>query len=89
MVLMHVWYFGSKGQANYTVRLFLCFFCVVETLLFGGEECLSRTCGLVGPDIRAPITASFVVEVFNVGGWLTHGDLVLDASIFWLLWSIG
>ena len=28
-----------------------------------------------GPDI-----ASFVVKVFNVGGWLTHGDLVLGTK---------
>ena len=27
----------------------------------------------------------------NVGGWLTHGDSVLDTEVgfFWLLWSIG
>ena len=32
---------------------------------------------------------SFAVEVLNVGGWLTHGDSVLDAEVdFWLLWSI-
>ena len=28
-----------------------------------------------------PDTASFVVEVFNGGGWLAHGDLVLDTKV--------
>ena len=27
---------------------------------------------------------SFAVEVFDVGGWLTHGDLVLDAEVDFL-----
>ena len=33
----------------------------------------------LGPD-----SAGFVVEVFNVGGWLTHGDLVLDTEVDFL-----
>ena len=37
-----------------------------------------------------PGSAGFVVEVFNVGGWLTHRDFVLDTEVdVWLLWSIG
>ena len=31
-----------------------------------------------------PGAASFAVEVFNVGGWLTHGDLVLDTEVHFL-----
>ena len=31
-----------------------------------------------------PCAASFAVEVFNVGGWLTHGDLVLDTEVDFL-----
>ena len=31
-----------------------------------------------------PGAASFAVEVFDVGGWLTHGDLVLDTEIDFL-----
>ena len=31
-----------------------------------------------------PDTASFAVEVFNVGGWLTHGDLALEAGVDFL-----
>ena len=26
----------------------------------------------------------FAIEVFNVGGWLTHGDLALDAKLDFL-----
>ena len=31
-----------------------------------------------------PGAASFAVEVFNVGGWLTHGDFVLNAEVDFL-----
>ena len=31
-----------------------------------------------------PSNASFVVVVFNIGGWLTHGDLVLDTEFDFL-----
>ena len=59
VVTMHVWCYGLRRHSGeiagkFYVRLFflvLEFFCVVETLLFGGEECLSGTCGLVGPNI--------------------------------------
>ena len=38
----------------------------------------------MGPDILVPILLVFVVEVSNVGGWLTHGDSVLDAEVDFL-----
>ena len=31
-----------------------------------------------------PGAVSFAVEVFNVGGWLTHWDLVLDTEVDFL-----
>ena len=31
-----------------------------------------------------PFSGSMSVEVFNVGGWLTHGDLVLEADVDFL-----
>ena len=38
--------------------------------------------GLVGPD---PLLISFFgLEVFNVGGWLTHCDLALEAPVDFL-----
>ena len=56
---MHVWYPGLREQSGetageiYVRPLFLIFgfFCVVETLLFGGEVHLIGFYGLVGPDI--------------------------------------
>ena len=31
-----------------------------------------------------PFSGVMTVEVFNVGGWLTHGDLVLETSVDFL-----
>ena len=28
-----------------------------------------------------PGSLSFAVEVFNVGGWLSHGDIALDVDV--------
>ena len=28
-----------------------------------------------------PVLHRFAVEVFNVGGWLTHGDLALEVRV--------
>ena len=50
--------FCRNSRGKICVRpLFLVFgfFCVVETLLFGGDVHLSGICGLVGPDILVPI----------------------------------
>ena len=63
--------------------LVLGFFFVVDTRPFGGEVCLFGICGLVEPDIRVRILiVSF--KVIHVGGWLTHGDLVLGAEVDFL-----
>ena len=60
--------------------LLLKFFCLVGTLLLGGGDRCSGIFGLVG---RASwsVHPSTAVEVFNVGRWLTHGDLVLEAQV--------
>ena len=58
----HVWYYGLRGHSGEIAGkvyvgplvLILDFFCVVETLC-SVEECLSGTCGLVGPDILVRI----------------------------------
>ena len=52
--------------------LVFCF--LVGTLLFGVGVRLSGIFGLVGPGRLA-------IEVFNVGGWFTHGDLVLETQV--------
>ena len=31
-----------------------------------------------------PFSGTMTVEVFNVGGWLTHGDMVLEANVDFL-----
>ena len=31
-----------------------------------------------------PFSGSMSVEVFNVGGWLTHGDLALETDVDFL-----
>ena len=33
------------------------------------------------PRHPGPSTHQLAIEVFNVGGWLTHGDLVLEAQV--------
>ena len=33
---------------------------------------------------RHPFSAPFLVEVLNVGRWLTHGDFALDAEVDFL-----
>ena len=73
------WHSGEIVGTIYVRPLFLVlvFFCVVETLLFGVEECLWNGRSRY-PDQD---TVSFVVEVFNVGGWVTHEDLVLDTKV--------
>ena len=68
---------GEIAGKMYVRPLFVVFwfFCVVGTLLFGEEVWIGRA--------RHPgsAAASFAVEVFNVGGWLTHGDLVLGTEV--------
>ena len=53
------------------------FFCLVEILWFGSGGSCSGICGSGPP---CPLS----VEVFNVGCWLTHGDLALEAKIDFL-----
>ena len=31
-----------------------------------------------------PFSCNMIVEVFNVGGWLTHGDMVLETNVDFL-----
>ena len=90
---MHVWFIGFTGHPgevagkNMVSPLFLLkrFFCLVEILR-------KRFWGLIlwylwigraknpGPGLPCHLA----VEVFNVGGWLTHGDLALRACLDFL-----
>ena len=94
MVMMHVWFIGLRGHfgeiaGKQNVRpLFLLFeiFCLVGILGrgFGGLVFWHLWIGRArhpGPN-STPLHIG--VEVLNVGGWLTHGDLALDARVDFL-----
>ena len=77
MVVLHVWYFGLRVHSGkiagkfYVRPLFLIFgfFCVVETLLFGGEVCLFGISGLVEPDILVLVLLVLLLRsLMLVGG---------------------
>ena len=90
MVIMHVWCIGMKGHfgeiaGRSMVRpLFLLpgFFCLVEILGYGFGVLSSGICGLGEPSTLGPHPPSqhVCLEVFNVGGWLTHWDLALEVK---------
>ena len=61
------------------------FFCVVGTLLKGGGGRCFGCYGLGGLVTLVLFSGSMSVEVFNVGGWLTHGDLALETDVDFLL----
>ena len=57
------------------------FFCLVETLysvVWSGSLASLDWSGLTFWTIHG---LSLAVEVFNIGEWLTHGDLVLEAQV--------
>ena len=92
MVMMHVWFIGLKGHfgevagKNNVRPLFLLFgfFCLVEILGYWGLVIWHLWIGRSrhpGPNSVPPHVG---VEVLNVGGWLTHGDLSLWARVDFL-----
>ena len=76
----------EKLQAKYTQDLFFSFlgFSVWSKLFFlvGWYAFWHSWIGRARHP--GPGAVSFAVEVFNVGGWLTHGDLVLDTEVDFL-----
>ena len=66
--------------------LLIGFFCLVEILLNVFWVSFSGTFGLGGQDIlvHPPSPDIVSLEFHNVGGWLTHGDLALNAGVDFL-----
>ena len=89
MVVMHVWYFGSREHSGeiagklYVRPLFLVFwfFCVVGTLLFGGEVRLLGIYGLVEPVILVLVLQVLLLRSLmlvggshmETGSWIRNG----------------
>ena len=93
MVIMHVWFigpmehFGEIAGKNNVRPLFLLFgfFCLVGILGvgfgFNPYVFLDWEGQHPGP---TPLRRHVGVEVLNVGGWLTHGNLALEARVDFL-----
>ena len=86
---MMCWQRGHSGEivGKFYVRplflVFLVFLCSLNSsFCWGGVPVWHLWIG--GARHPGPGAVSFAVEVFNVGGWLTHGDLVLDAEVDFL-----
>ena len=77
---------GEIAGKSMVIPLFLLkeFYCLVEILKRGFGVWFSGICGLVGPRILGLVLPIILLLVFNVGGWLTHGDLALDAGLDFL-----
>ena len=74
MVAMHVWFTGLRENSGEITGKGN-----VRPLLF------EKSVFLFGRNSRVRFWARhFAVEVFNVGGWLTHGDLALEAQVDFL-----
>ena len=93
MVIMHVWFIGLRRHSGEIAgkNKVRPLFSPYEVFLFSRNS-LKWFWGLIfwylwigraknpGPGSHHHLA----VEVFHVGGWLTHGDLALDASLDFL-----
>ena len=84
---IHIGLMGHSGEitGKSYVRLFpqFEFLCFVGILANGFGVWCSGIYGLVGLGIL-DLPPTMCHEVLNVGGWLTHGDLALDAQVDFL-----
>ena len=94
MVIMHVWFIGLRGHSgeiagknNVRPLFLLCgFFCLVEILenVFGVEFFGIFWAGRARHLGQPSLPRHVGLEFHNVGGWLTHGDLALEAGVDFL-----
>ena len=94
MVIMHVWFIGIRGHSGEIAgkKQYKTSFSPFWVFLFGRNP-TKRFWGLLlwhfwAGRARHPGPPSqpqhFSLEFHNVGGWLTHGDLALDAGVDFL-----
>ena len=89
---MHVWFIGIKEHfgeiagKNNVRPLFLLpgFFCLVARFRSWGFMFWHLWIGRAQHPGPAPPSQQVGLEVFNVGKWLTHGDLALEARVDFL-----
>ena len=92
MVIMHVWYFGAKGAFWRKCRQNICntpfshfwVFLCSRNSSFWWSGTPSWHLWIGRARHPGPGAVSFAVEVFNVGGWLTHCDFALDVGVDFL-----
>ena len=94
MVVLHVWFIGLKGQLreiagkNKVRPLFLLtgffLFSRHSEVWFWGLIFWHLWIGRAKHLGPVPPSHHFALEVFNVGGWLTHGDLAFEAGVDFL-----
>ena len=90
---MHVWFIGFQGapRRNCRQKQGETSFSPHKVFLFSRNSRV-RFWGLIlrylwigGAKHLGPgLPCHLAIEVFNVGGWLTHGDLALEAKIVFL-----
>ena len=92
MVMMHIWFFWDIGALRRNCRLQKCktSFSPSWVFLFSRyslKRWWGKVCWLLWIG-RArhpgPFSGDMTIEVFNVGGWLTHGDMVLETNVDFL-----
>ena len=94
MVVMHVWFIGLRGHfggfagKNKIRPLFLLFFVFLFSQISRewywssilGHLWIGRAKHPGPPSLSRQVG----IEFFNVGGWLTHGDLALEVEVDFL-----
>ena len=90
MVVMHVRFIGLQGHSGENCRQkqretsFSPLFSRNSRFWFWGLKLWHRWIGRAKHPGPAPPPHHFALEVFNVGSWLTHGDLAFQAGVDFL-----